>query len=169
MWKNVVEQGRPQMTIWCMHIPKTTQTVRICNTFCFSTATMVARTCLNVTLYIHCLTCSVFLDQFGYPLLYFPIDDVLTSCPCCQYFYCFQYIFHSYPTHHPSGDGPSGWTQQGCHYCHHFSSITTLIHHFPPYIQSTQVYSEMSLCTPWVGPEYSLKKQGSKKLVEQEI
>jgi len=51
---------------------------------------MVAQTCLIVTLYIHCLTCSVFLDQFGYPLLYFPIDDVLTSCTCCQYFYYFN-------------------------------------------------------------------------------
>ena len=32
-------------------------TLRKCNTFCFSTATIVARTRLNVTLYVHCLSC----------------------------------------------------------------------------------------------------------------
>jgi len=34
-------------------------TLRICNTYCFSTATMVARTRLNVGLHVHCLSCSV--------------------------------------------------------------------------------------------------------------
>jgi hypothetical protein len=29
-------------------------THRICNTYCFSTATMVKRTCLNVVFYVHC-------------------------------------------------------------------------------------------------------------------
>ena len=29
----------------------------MCNTYCFSTATMAARRRLNVTLYIHCLSC----------------------------------------------------------------------------------------------------------------
>ena len=33
------------------------QTLRICKTYCLSTATMVARTHLSVTLYIHCLSC----------------------------------------------------------------------------------------------------------------
>jgi len=32
-------------------------TLRICRTYCFSTSTMVARTHLNITLYIHCLSC----------------------------------------------------------------------------------------------------------------
>ena len=32
-------------------------TLRICNTYCSSTATKVARTCLLVTLYVHCLSC----------------------------------------------------------------------------------------------------------------
>jgi hypothetical protein len=32
-------------------------TLRICNTYCFSTATMVARTRLNITLYVHGLYC----------------------------------------------------------------------------------------------------------------
>ena len=56
MWKNTVEQGRPQMTIWRMRIvfciPKTTNTLRLCNSHYFSTATMVARTLLDVTLNI---------------------------------------------------------------------------------------------------------------------
>ena len=33
-------------------------THKICNTYCFSTATMVTRTCLNVTLHIHCPSCQ---------------------------------------------------------------------------------------------------------------
>jgi len=32
-------------------------TLRICNTYCFSNATMVTRTRLNATLYIFCLSC----------------------------------------------------------------------------------------------------------------
>jgi hypothetical protein len=32
-------------------------TLRICNTYCFSKATMVTWTRLNVTLYVHCLSC----------------------------------------------------------------------------------------------------------------
>ena len=32
-------------------------TLRICNTYYFSTATIVTRTPLNVTLYVHCLSC----------------------------------------------------------------------------------------------------------------
>ena len=50
-----IEPGRPQMTIWCMRIlrwiPKVT------NTYCFPTATMVARTYLNITLYVLFLPC----------------------------------------------------------------------------------------------------------------
>ena len=34
-------------------------TLRICNTYCFSIATMVTRTRLNVTLYAHCLSCCI--------------------------------------------------------------------------------------------------------------
>jgi hypothetical protein len=61
--KNAAERGRPQMTIWRMRIScwitKTTNTLRMCNTFRSSTTTMVARTLLNVTLYVHCLSCSL--------------------------------------------------------------------------------------------------------------
>ena len=32
-------------------------TLRVSNIYCFSTATMVTRTCISVTLYAHCLSC----------------------------------------------------------------------------------------------------------------
>jgi hypothetical protein len=52
------------MTIWRMRfacwIPKATNTLRLPNTHCSSTATMVARTPLNVTLHVHCLSCYLF-------------------------------------------------------------------------------------------------------------
>ena len=63
MWKNTVEQDRPQMTIWRMRIaystPKATNThpQYVIRAYCFTTTTMVARTCLNITLYVHCLSC----------------------------------------------------------------------------------------------------------------
>jgi hypothetical protein len=81
MSKNVVEPESPQITIlrlrfvcWvrsrahantrqsaCYQPPPPTHTHRythteICNTYCFSMATMVMRTRLNVTLYVHCLS-----------------------------------------------------------------------------------------------------------------
>ena len=64
--KNVLERDRPQMIIWRMRIAcwmpkaaKHTHTHRLCNTHCFSTTTMVARTHLSVMLYVHCLSCSL--------------------------------------------------------------------------------------------------------------
>jgi len=52
MWKNIVEPGRPQMTIWLMHIAcwitKAKHTLIIRNTYCFSIALMIARMHLNV-------------------------------------------------------------------------------------------------------------------------
>jgi len=63
MWKNIVQRGRPQMTIWRMRvacwIPKSKNTLTLCKTYCFSTETMVARTRLSVTLCIHCLSCYI--------------------------------------------------------------------------------------------------------------
>jgi hypothetical protein len=60
MRKNIVELDRPQVTIWRMRtacwITKATYTLTVCNTYCFSTATTVARTRLDVTLYVHCLS-----------------------------------------------------------------------------------------------------------------
>jgi hypothetical protein len=64
MWKNILERGRQQMTIWRMRIacwiPKATNThIQVfLNNYRFSTETMVARTRLNVMLYVHCLSCQ---------------------------------------------------------------------------------------------------------------
>jgi len=56
MWKNIVERGRTQMTIWRMRIacwiPKATNTLRLCNNHCFYTTTMATRTRPNITLYV---------------------------------------------------------------------------------------------------------------------
>jgi len=43
MWKNMVEPERPH---------KHRHTLRICNTYCFSTTTMVMRRSHNVLLYV---------------------------------------------------------------------------------------------------------------------
>jgi hypothetical protein len=63
MWKNILEQGRQVQMAWRMRvacwIPKAADTLRLGNTHCFSTARMVVRTRLIVTLYVHCLSCSV--------------------------------------------------------------------------------------------------------------
>jgi len=59
MWKDFVEPDEPQMTMWCRcilcWIRTTANTLSICNTYWFSTETLVALMCLNVTLYIPCL------------------------------------------------------------------------------------------------------------------
>ena len=55
MWKNIVQRGRPQMTTWRMRIACWitkaihTHTLTMCNTHCFSTAAMVARTRIILT------------------------------------------------------------------------------------------------------------------------
>ena len=58
-WENNVQPDRPQMTIRCMRIefwiPKATDI--ICDTYGFSTTTMVAQMCLNVVLHVHCPSC----------------------------------------------------------------------------------------------------------------
>jgi len=65
MWENIAERGRPQMTIRRMRIAcwiptaTNTHTLRLCNTHCFTTATMVARKRLDVTLCVHCLSCLI--------------------------------------------------------------------------------------------------------------
>jgi hypothetical protein len=75
MWKNAVEWGRPQMTIWRMcvayWIPKATNThSEYVILVAFLTATKVARTLLNVTLYANCLSClarhSMILKTLAY-------------------------------------------------------------------------------------------------------
>ena len=67
MWENVVERGGPYVTIWRVRIawrilkatppPLPPHTHTIYNTYRFSTTTMVARTRLDVTSYVHCRSC----------------------------------------------------------------------------------------------------------------
>jgi hypothetical protein len=54
MLKNVVEPGDNMAHAHCM---PDTDTLKMCNTYCFSTATMVTRTRFVVTLYANCLSC----------------------------------------------------------------------------------------------------------------
>ena len=62
MWKNILGRGRPQMTLWrmrtaCWISRAINALLRLCKIYCFSTVTMLARTRLKVTLYVHCLSC----------------------------------------------------------------------------------------------------------------
>ena len=72
----MVEPGRPQMTIWHIRvkccIPKAADTLRVCNTYCFSTAAVVTRTLLGVTSYVHRLSCLILLI---FSLLVVPTED----------------------------------------------------------------------------------------------
>ena len=64
MWKNMVQTDRH----WWKHNTQHAHCMldnqgykhrpRLCNTYCLSTATMVARTRLNIMLRVHCLSCS---------------------------------------------------------------------------------------------------------------
>ena len=64
MWKNLIRRDKTtnENTIWRMRfacrITKATDTLRICNAYCFYTATMVELTPFIVTLYVHCLSCA---------------------------------------------------------------------------------------------------------------
>jgi len=43
--------------LFACSIPKSTNTLRICNTYWYPTATMDTRTSLNITLHVRCLSC----------------------------------------------------------------------------------------------------------------
>jgi hypothetical protein len=65
MWENIAERDRPQMTIWRVRIAcrvsRARNTLRVCYIYCFFfKAIMIARTRLNVTLCVHCLSCLFF-------------------------------------------------------------------------------------------------------------
>ena len=69
MLKNTVQPVRAQLTIRRMcivcWIPRATDTHThgMCDTFCLPTATKVARTRLNVTLYVHYQSCSKLMSS----------------------------------------------------------------------------------------------------------
>jgi len=54
--------------------------LRICNTYCFSTVTMVARMHHSVTLYVHCLSC-LYEESYHYIVLLGPtVKRAQVSC-----------------------------------------------------------------------------------------
>ena len=65
--KNILQPDRPQMTKtynathlqYVMNKHTYKHTLRICKNDCFSTATMVTRTHLYVTLHVYCLSCWI--------------------------------------------------------------------------------------------------------------
>jgi hypothetical protein len=62
-------------TYACTHASAQTHTHRqICNTYCLSTATVVSRTRLSVTLYVCCLSCCT---------LHSHISLLKHECSCC--------------------------------------------------------------------------------------
>jgi len=84
----MAQAERPLVTAWCMRIAcwisKATYThahaiaLGMCNTYCFSTATMVARTPLNVT-FIRILRVFVITANARLPLLTVPAHFISLS------------------------------------------------------------------------------------------
>ena len=69
MWKNTVESDhRWQYGVRTLHAGQISykHTLRTCNTHCFSTATLIARARLCVTLYVHCLSCNLYTLTAGW-------------------------------------------------------------------------------------------------------
>jgi hypothetical protein len=61
MWKNIEERGRPRMVMWRMCVASSiTNSTNTHSEYCFSAATVVARTHLSVTLYAHSLSILIF-------------------------------------------------------------------------------------------------------------
>jgi len=61
--------GARQVTDGIIRRMRCKYTLRMCNTYSFSTATIVTRTRLNVTLYVHCPSCSsCVLCAFTFPI-----------------------------------------------------------------------------------------------------
>jgi hypothetical protein len=98
MWKNIVEQDRPQViyskriAYW---IPKATNTHSeyvILN--CFYTATVVARTFLNIALHVLCLSCLILVILFSFTVLWISINTVRnTLCVWRHFIYNYIYIY----------------------------------------------------------------------------
>jgi hypothetical protein len=78
----MVELNRPHDSlVWRMcfahWITKATYTHSICNTYCFSTATLVTRSCLSLTFLLHCLSCFT-LQNENSDVPYFLIHELHT-------------------------------------------------------------------------------------------
>jgi len=92
-------------------------TLRICNTYCYSTATMVARTGINITLYIHCLSClhqSLFSVHFCalknsiFSLKGRSNRSSITEVKCRQY-NCLCYAFNAATCFDIKGSSSDKW------------------------------------------------------------
>jgi hypothetical protein len=57
LWDNVEKYGRVGQALWMLDSQGYIYTPRICNTYYFSTASMVTLTLHSVTLYVLCLSC----------------------------------------------------------------------------------------------------------------
>ena len=72
------------VTIWRMRIacwiPKATNTLRVCNTYCFSIVILIARTLLDVTLYVNCLYWFKVYSQRFSAHFYTPIRALPSVC-----------------------------------------------------------------------------------------
>ena len=79
-------------------------TLRMCNTYCFSTATMVTRTRLNVTLYLHRLYLYIYIYIYIYCwpwiLLGFLLNDQLDAQFFSMYLFQFSTCFEQPRDHH---------------------------------------------------------------------
>jgi hypothetical protein len=91
MWKNNVELGWPHDNMgheyFTLHTYDHKLTLRMYVTYCFSTAVVVARTRLNVTLYVQCLI--LFLYK------YFTVrnsDDVICVTHCETHSGCAEIV-----------------------------------------------------------------------------
>jgi hypothetical protein len=107
MWKNIVERGRPRMTLWLLRIaclvPKATHAPTIFSTYFISTATLVTKTRLSVALYVHCLSYSLlffcvrekyvcwrvqfgpnFWREVGFPEARFEVINPTDHCPSLE-------------------------------------------------------------------------------------
>ena len=92
LWKNTVERGRPQMTIWgacALHagylwVQK--HTLKFCNT-AFAQRRMVARTRLNVTLCVNCLSCLFSLQRKSFFFLPIHRRSGVNATPFCTTIY----------------------------------------------------------------------------------
>jgi hypothetical protein len=66
IWENIVEPGKPKMTIFALHTGYLRLQIHTNNTEYFSTATMASRTRLNITLHVLSLFCCVCFHYFNF-------------------------------------------------------------------------------------------------------
>ena len=91
MWKIFLEPGRLQKKISAhAHCMLDTQgykhTLGTYNTYCFSTATVVTRMRLNVTLYVYCLSCYIL--HITCKGIQKPLQNRFCLTQCCKHITC---------------------------------------------------------------------------------